>query len=512
MMRNEEREVERFIRKHGMIGKGDVVIAGVSGGADSVCLLFVLCALRERLGFQIKACHVNHGLRGVDADADEAYVRQLCRELEVPCRVFHKDVELIARNRKQSPEEAGRTARREAFGLMCREDGGTKIATAHHRDDNAETVLWNMARGTGLKGLGGIRPAAGKWIRPLLALTRAQTEGYLRAKGISWCEDATNSGDDYTRNRIRHNILPVLEEQVNPGAARHLDELSRQAREVWDYLEQGVDRAWENCVEGGNIGRSAGCGTVGDGGDAAYTGEAWALEINGEAFRKEAPAVQKQLIRRCLAYVRGQERDIGVVHIAALAELFHRQAGRALDLPGGIKAERTYDGVRLKQCSKAGGNMQEPDNGGGFMIPLKVPGKAKIPDTGQSIVCRIIENADISEAEEIPQKSYTKWFDYDIIKYGLSARTRQSGDYLIIDEKGSRQKLKSFFVNEKIPREERKRMLLIADGEHIIWIPGYRMSRACHISSRTKTVLEIKITEEKENGRDDQGADSRRQG
>ena len=498
--------MEQFIRKHGMIGKGDVVIAGVSGGADSVCLLFVLCALRERLGFQVKVCHVNHGLRGADADGDEAYVRQLCRDLKVPCRFFHEDVELIARNRKQSPEEAGRTARREAFCLMCREDGGTKIATAHHRDDNAETVLWNMARGTGLKGLGGIRPAAGKWIRPLLVLTRIQTEGYLRAKGISWREDATNSENDYTRNRIRHNILPVFGEQVNPRTAEHLDELSRQAREVWDYLEQGADRAWENCVEIGKAGQSAGDEA------AAHTGEARGLEINREAFQKEAPAVQKQLIRKSLAYVRGQERDIGAVHIAALAELFDRQTGRALDLPGGIKAERTYDGVRIKQCGGAVEDGEEPDSRDGFTVSLKVPGRVEIPGTGQIITCRIIENADVSEAEGIQQKSYTKWFDYDIIKYSLSARTRQSGDYLIIDEKGSRQKLKSFFVNEKIPRKERERMLLIADGEHIIWIPGRRMSRACHISSRTKTVLEIKITEEKENGRDDQGADSRRQG
>ena len=171
MMGNEERVVEKFIREHGMIEKGDVVIAGVSGGADSVCLLFVLCALREKLGFQVKACHVNHGLRGADADADEAYVRRLCLDLGVPCRFFSVNVELTAKKRKQSAEEAGRALRREAFEAMCREDGGTKIATAHHKDDNAETLLFNMARGTGLKGLGGIRPAAGKWVRPLLALT-----------------------------------------------------------------------------------------------------------------------------------------------------------------------------------------------------------------------------------------------------------------------------------------------------------------------------------------------------
>ena len=238
--------MEKFIRKHGMIGKGDVVVAGVSGGADSVCLLFVLCGLRRELGFSVRACHVNHGLRGAEADADEEYVRRLCRDLGVPCRFFHEDVEWIARKRKQSPEEAGRMVRREAFLTMCREDGGTKIATAHHRDDNAETVLLNMARGTGLKGLGGIRPVTGKWIRPLLALTREQTEGYLRRRGITWCEDATNSGDEYTRNRIRHNILPALETQVNRRTAAHLDDLSRQAQEIWTNQEQGADLAWAN--------------------------------------------------------------------------------------------------------------------------------------------------------------------------------------------------------------------------------------------------------------------------
>ena len=493
MMRNEEREVEKFIRKHGMIGKGDVVIAGVSGGADSVCLLFVLCALREELGFSVIACHVNHGLRGAEADRDENYVRDLCKELDVPCRFFHEDVELIARKRKQSPEEAGRTARRAAFLTMCREDGGTKIATAHHRDDNAETVLLNMARGTGLKGLGGIRPVTGKWIRPLLVLTREQTEKYLEARGISWCEDATNSRDDYTRNRIRHNVLPVLEDQVNRGTAAHLDELSRQAQEIWDYLERGVELAWEKCVK---TGKSPQTGVK----SGIKAREPQALEIDKEKFGQEMPAVRTQLLRRCLARVRGGERDIGTTHVNAVSDLFGKQPGRKLDLPGEIQAERTYAGVRIKK---------REENRGIFEIPVRIPGETVVPGTGQRIVCRFVENADVSAAEEIPQKSYTKWIDYDIIKYSLSARTRQGGDYLVIDEKGSRQKLKAFFVNEKIPREERDCMLLIADGDHIIWIPGYRMSREYHVNSRTEKILEIKITEEKGNGRDDQGFDPR---
>ena len=232
MMKNIIKKTEQFIRKYDMIRKSDVVAAGVSGGADSVCLLFVLCALREKLGFQIVVCHVNHCIRGKAAAADEEFVARLCRELDVPCRIFRENVELIARNRKQSTEEAGRTVRMDAFETMCLEDGGTKIATAHHREDNAETVLMNLARGTGLKGLCGIRPVNGKWIRPLLVLGKKEIEEYLRSREISWCEDATNSEDDYTRNRIRHNIMPLLTEQVNAGAARHMDELSRQAQEV----------------------------------------------------------------------------------------------------------------------------------------------------------------------------------------------------------------------------------------------------------------------------------------
>lgn len=480
-----ERKAEKFIREHGMIDKGDVVIAGVSGGADSVCLLFVLCALRETLGFDLRVCHVNHGLRGVDADADEAYVRELCAKLGVSGRFFHKDVELIAKKRKQSLEEAGRTVRREAFETMCREDGGTKIATAHHRDDNAETVIWNMARGTGLKGLCGIRPAAGLWIRPLLAFTREEIERYLCGKGVAWCEDATNAEDAYTRNRIRHNILPVLEEQVNRGSARHLYELSVQARDIWDYLEQGVDRAWENCVR-------VRCGADKESSeeeDRESPGELW---IDRERFFCEMPAVQNQLLRRCLAFIKGEEKDIGAVHVAELAGLFDRQSGRSVDLGGGVRARRTYTGVALyRQCGPEAASGREEDE-----IQLPVPGEATFSPTGQKITCRFVENGDYLRAKAMPQKSYTKWIDYDIIKYSLSARTRRGGDYFTLDDSGSRQKLKSYFINEKIPREDREKMLLIADGDHVVWIPGRRMSRAYHVSSTTEKILEINITEE----------------
>lgn len=484
MKKNILEQTETYIRDHGMIEKGDVVIAGVSGGADSVCLLFVLCELRERLGFEVQACHVNHGLRGADADADEMYVRELCSRMGAECRFFHENVESIAKKRKQSCEEAGRAVRRESFLRMCRENGGTKIATAHHRDDNVETVLMNISRGTGVRGLCGIWPARDKWIRPLLWTDRTQIEDFLREQGLRWCTDATNDEEIYTRNRIRRNILPLLTEQVNQGTVRHLDELAEQARELWEYLELGTRQAWEHCVHGAEK-PPDGCTE---------------LFIDAAAFSREPTAVQKQLIKRCLAEVRGGEKDIGTAHILSVLELFGRQTGRSLDLPGKVTAQRVYGGIGIRR-------RREQCEASGEKVTLKIPGETRLQKQNMVITCKFIEEAGIEEAREIPQKSYTKWIDYDIIKHGLSVRTRQSGDYLTVDRYGNRQKLKNCLINEKIPREVRDRIPLIADGKHIVWIPGLRMSHAYQIGEKTKKILEIKITEEKENVRDDQSPD-----
>lgn len=490
MMNEVERNVKAFIRQHNMIKRGDMVIAGVSGGADSVCLLFILSSLSEELGFRIRVCHVNHGIRGTQADEDEEYVKKLCGELGIPCHVFREDVELFAKKWKQSSEEAGRTVRRNAFSLLIREWGEAKIATAHHSGDHAETVLWNMARGTGLKGLCGIRPVEGNRIRPLLVLTRRETEGYLRSRGITWREDATNAENVYTRNRIRHNVLPVLEEQINPGVVRHLEELSRQAREVWEFLERFVDQAWNRCVS-----------VEGD--------EGGPLSVDEDRLSKELPAVRDQLLRRCISYVLGKEQDIGAVHVQALSGLFQKQVGKRLDLPGGVSAVKVYGGVMI--AVPEAGNDEEGVvilSGQEYAIGrkseekiLNVPGTTvfygvKKGSAKLKITCRFVSAPDPGQAKEFPEKGYTKWIDYDIIKHGLSVRTRQRGDYFTIDAAGSRQKLKSFFINEKIPVAQRGQMLLIADGDHIVWIPGRRMSRACYISAETKKILEISIVEE----------------
>ncbi|PWJ49186.1 tRNA(Ile)-lysidine synthase [Faecalicatena contorta] len=452
-----------------MIADRDRVIAGISGGADSVCLLFVLLELRKTMDIEIIAVHVNHGIREETAGRDEQFVQELCEEHQVECVVYHENVELIAKKRKQSVEEAGRIVRREAFEETFVKYQGTKIAMAHHQNDNAETLLMNLARGTGLKGLGGIRPVNGYVIRPLLCLNRREIEIHLQKLGRDYCRDETNEEDDYTRNRLRHFVVPILEEQVNAQAVRHMNEAMEQIRQVWDYMEMQTESAYESCVAetpDGNI------------------------NIKEEAFSRQPEVLQKLLVRACLARAAGSERNITMAHVEAVAELFHKQSGKSRNLPYSVKAFRNYEGVALKKA----GEDQEAE-----FCPreLKIPGVTVVPELNLEICCTILEKTEDFSIKHVPQKAYTKWFDYDIIKSNLIVRTRRSKDSIIIDQAGRRQKIKSYFINEKIPAEIRKKLPLIADDGQIIWILGYRMSSAYQVTGKTRQILEIKVTEEK---------------
>ena len=201
------KKVREYIRAWQMLGAKDKVIAGVSGGADSICLLFMLLMLKSEIGFEIAAVHIHHGLREGTADRDEAYVRDVCEKENVELFVYHENVKDYAKEHRLTLEEAGRKVRRDCFVKVMRQQGGTCIALAHHKNDNAETVLWNLCRGAGLKGMGGISPKNGVWIRPLLCLERIEIESYLEKRGISYCTDETNLEEGYTRNRIRNRVL-----------------------------------------------------------------------------------------------------------------------------------------------------------------------------------------------------------------------------------------------------------------------------------------------------------------
>ena len=494
------KKIKEFVEKYQMITAGDRVIAGVSGGADSVCLFLVLLELMEEIGFDLVAVHVNHGLRGEAADRDEAFVRSLCEKYKIPLEVSSVRLESIAKKRKQSLEEAGREIRREAFFVAMEKYAGTKIALAHHQNDNVETVLMNLARGTGITGLGGIRPVNGVFIRPLLCLRREEIEQFLAKRKQSYCTDATNADTEYTRNKIRHLVVPVLEEQVNAQAVRHINQTIGQIWELQDYMEQQAEAAAAACV----------VRTVQEGQVTCLIREA--------EWNTYPELLKKMIVRRCLYEVSGQMQDIGQVHVQNILELFEKQSGRQMDLPYCVKAVRRYEGVQLRKVKREFQELCpgcEPDVGRQFPeehrslscpeelpVSLQIPGRTHLKSRNLVIDCEIFPKKEGFSLQDVPQKPYTKWFDYDIMKKALFIRTRQSGDSIVIDKAGHRQKLKFWFINAKIPVEERETQLLIAEEEQIVWIPGYRMSSAYQVKEHTQQILQIKITEEKRDGRD----------
>lgn len=480
------KKIRDFIEKYQMITTEDHIIAGISGGADSVCLFFVLLEIRTEQGIPFTAVHVNHGLRGKAADRDEAFVWELCEKYRVPLEVFRVDLESIAKKRKQSLEESGREIRREAFGEALEKHHGTKIALAHHQNDNAETFLWNLARGTGLSGICGIHPVNGIYIRPLLCLDRSEIESFLRRREQKFCTDDTNSDTLYTRNKLRHLVIPVLEKEVNSQTVRHMNEVMEQLREVRDYMEADAEDAFRKYVKA--VGRP---GT---------------FLIRDALWEKEPDILCTMVIRRALEMAARQQKDVGRTHILSVLKLFEKQSGKCLDLPFSIHAVRVYEGVELYQIQKNGTDISAPQLSDNTVYPLCVPGEIRIPEWDLLVRCKVCPKTMCFSMKEIPQKEYTKWFNYDIIETALCIRTRQGGDHITIDQAGHRQKLKSWFINEKIPARERDSIPCIASGNEILWILGHRMSSKYQISSHTKQILQIEVVKEEHRSKENSSA------
>ena len=481
------KRIEKFIQKYHMLTCGDRVIAGVSGGADSVCLFLMLLELREKIGFDLIAVHVHHGLRGEAADQDQQFVEALCEQHRIPLEIFRVNLESIAKKRKQSLEEAGRMVRREAFDSVCKKYGGNKIALAHHQNDNAETLLWNLSRGTGLDGLGGIRPVNGKFIRPLLCMNRKEIEEYLAKRRQSYCIDETNAGTDYTRNKLRHLVLPILEEQVNSAAVRHMNETMEQIWELQEYMQEQVEAAYQECVQ------------------EHFEKACW-IQIQQKSFETFPELIKKMVIRKGMEQVGGKKRDLSHKHVDVMMELMNKQVGRTLDLPYEMHAKRNYEGIRLeKQRTYSSGEEKKVGIIQECMAELNIPGETILADRNLKLRCKILEKPKNLSIKDIPQKIYTKWFDYGIIKSSLYIRTRQAGDTIVIDEKGHQKKLKNWFVDEKIPKEVRDSQLLLAENNEILWVLGHRMSQAYQVKQSTKWILQIEVETYKSDGGKENG-------
>ena len=473
MMRKKELErIFKTIEEYKMIHPGMRLLARVSGGADSVCLLYALKEYRKQVPFSLKVIHVEHGIRGEESLGDARWVDGLCREWEIPCRVVHCKVEKIAAEEKISLEEAGRKVRYEIFEKERKLWQGDRVAVAHNQGDQAETVLFRLARGSGLKGLGGIRPVQGRIIRPLLFLSREEIERILEERGIGWRTDRTNLETEYTRNRIRLEILPALESQVNSRASRHIAQAALRLQEVWEYLQVQTDLAEEKCIVP----------------EMRQGGQSWVLKLL--PFFQEPELIQKELLRRCVKKCTGGLTDVGSVHLEALERLTKLPCGRECFLPGEGRAVREKDSVRFRKApALAEGSRKNTEElllaeaGVKHFQGMKV--QVDFPVRGETAPEKILE-----------EKKYTKWLACDTIDQNLCLRTRRTGDYLVVNESGGRKKLKDYLIDLKIPRDQRDRIWLVAQGSHVLWVVGYRISEAAKVRENTYRVLKIQIEEE----------------
>ena len=486
-------KVKKYVIAHGMIMPGDCVVAGVSGGADSVCMLHFLWRLQKDIPFRLGVVHVDHGLRA-EAGEDAAFVETLCGQWEIPFFLRKVDMPGYAARYKVSPEEAGRILRYRAFDEVLREIQGEnvgKIAVAHNAEDRAETMLFHMFRGSGLKGLGSIRPVRDSVIRPLLTVSRAEIEEYLDACGLVYREDATNGDDTYARNRIRHHILPYAQQEICCEAVSHMGELADILAETEDYLERETRGLYDRYVKEKADGESI----------PEQEKLAAELAINLEGLAAEDGVMIKRVLLYALERIMPHRKDIGACHIRSLLELIEKDGSKELFLPHGIKACKEYQILFLKRTDTGKEDMSL--EGEVFTVPKSlmpdIPAEVNVPGTG-SFTFALREAGSLSETSDfcrkkqnIPENRYTKWFDYDKITTSLLLRTRREGDYLTIDDALHTQSVKRYMVNEKIPKMKRSSMYMLADGSHVLWIPGYRISAYYRVGENTRRILEVRL-------------------
>ncbi len=449
-----EARVLAFCRQAGLFLHGQRAAAAVSGGADSMALLRLLLALAGPLGLAgVTACHVNHRLRGADADADEAFVRTECARLGVAVRVFRAGEEGL-------PSAAGGEAAARALRYACfarlRAEGIDRVATAHTVTDQAETLLFRLARGTGLQGAGGIRPARDFYVRPLLCLTRAEVESYCRALGQGWVTDATNLSDDYARNRLRHDALPALR-QANAGAERNLARFCEKAARAGAYFDRMAAALLEAAA--GEAAAAADC-------PAAVRR---ALDAGGPVYalgplQKAAPLVLEAAAHALVA----PHRDPEETYIRLVCETVARGSG-AVQLRPAVRL-RAGDGFFWEETVPPA--PAAPLAG----IPFCPEKQAEYPlGGGRWLRARLIKESFQEKTQVVHKKDLKNVADYariTMLHPALTLRSRLPGDTYRPAGRGVTKSLRKWMNEQAVPREERDRLPLLADGSEVVWVCG----------------------------------------
>ncbi len=451
------------IKKNDMIKNGDSIVVGVSGGPDSVCLLHVLWKLRQELNIRIAAVHINHMLRGSESDRDEDYVKSLCRRLEIELQSLCIDINKVSKERNQSLEETGRDERYRHFGIIADNIGANRIAVAHNKNDQAETVLMNIIRGSGLDGLKGMDYIRGRIIRPLLDVERSEIETYCAVNKLNPITDSSNLDNVYSRNKIRLNVIPYIDTLFDCNLVKSIDRMNRLIKDDIDFIDNKIKKMYYTAV---------------------LRKESEEVELLLGKIKDMHAAAKRRMIRKAINEVKGNVKGIESKHIENVLEMMDNgRVGCKLCLPG-IKIGRTYDSIKFYKNEKQHDTFN-------YIAGLKIPGNTEIGDGRHLIEAAIISDFNISEHKPVKGSSKVQFFDYDKLPEGINIRKRKEGDYFKpINSKGSK-KLKEFFIDSKIPREIRDSIPLVAKESEIIWIVGYKISDKFKVTENTKRVLKL---------------------
>lgn len=481
-MENFEKKIEAYINKYKMLAGVSHVVVGVSGGADSVCLLTLLSKLAEKYHISIYAVHVNHMIRGAEADSDEAFVEKLCNEMNVRLKVVRKDVCSLANKEKMTVEEAGRNVRYDAFAELCREleksdkCKKTVIAVAHNENDAAETVIFNMIRGSGADGIKGIPPIRDNIIRPLLCVKREEIEAYLGEIGIQYCTDSTNNDTEYTRNKIRLGIIPVMEE-INNRAIEHIIKLAAHVGEYTAYTDSQVEyfiKQHVSCIKN------------------ETDTELWSVSMN--MLRGENPLIEGLIIKRLIAIVCGGSKDIGSTHVEEVRKLYSSKSGAIIMLPHGAVARHNYGKLEFvspkasKECITAEEALINEKDVWQQRIYMDRDAVYTLDNGRGQLSVRIYDRPEILD---LSKKEYTKLFDYDKIRNHILLRNCRENDYMVIGADGAQKKINRLFGACKIPAGQRNQIMLVADGSEIIWAIGIRIGERYKVEKNTKRIVEM---------------------
>lgn len=459
-----------YMIRNKMIEESGCIIAAVSGGADSMCLLEILRELRTKAGFQLRVLHVHHGLRE-SAEGDLEYVAGYCEAAGIPFEAVRVDAAGYAAENGLSVEEAARHLRYEALKRAaerwdsenspksdCAERQNKenaprpgnmycRIAVAHHLEDQAETVLFNLARGSRLRGLRGMLPVNGRIIRPLLECSRGEIEEFLRERGIAWREDETNEDVRFARNLLRREVMPLLE-RINAGAAQHIAKAAEEAAETEEFLRIETGKAMKACRETqeDNSARA-------ERDSQNIVNQQSPIIISIPILLKEPPLIVRRVVYEAIAEAAGRKKDLRDVHVQDVLKLAQKKGNGRLDVFGGVQVEKVYDRLIFSAT-----------------VEPAPPFDRRWPMDAGEYSCRVFDFD--GNLAAVSRKQYTKWFDYDKIGAFPSFRTRREGDRITIDESGRSKSIARYMIDAKIPAELRGRIVLPAAGKEILWVPA----------------------------------------